>query len=280
MSLKRLNGRNYQVKVTPDKVASGRDTTLRFEIISPEGKRVTELEVVHEKLIHLLIVSKDLSWFAHEHPQLQSDGSFALNLNFPRGGEFTLYHDFTPTRVGMQVVPVNISVQGDTPADQPLTVSPIGPQSAGDGYTVEWVGSGPPFTSLQTQSLRFKVRHNGQPLNDLEPYLGALGHLIVISQDRKHFVHSHPLPEQKLPPRSVSGSPTSAASANSPAGPDVVFNALFPAPSLYKAWAQFQHKGKVLTAPFVFEVLSPTDPRNRKPMPLPTNPLSPVPRRR
>jgi hypothetical protein len=244
MTLKLQSGRNYRVKVTPDKIASGRNTILQFELLSPEGKRVTDLEIVHEKLLHLLLVSNDLSWFAHEHPRLQPDGTLVLEQSFPHGGQFTLYHDFTPARVGMQVVPVELSVLGDTPPTQPLKLSAAGAQDAGNGYTVQWV-SNPPFRSLSTQRLRLKVMHDGQPVSDLEPYLGALGHLIVISQDRKHFVHSHPLPTDKQ---------TGAAQ---PTGPEVIFNALFPTPSLYKAWTQFQHRGRVITAPFVFEVVSP-----------------------
>ena len=58
--------------------------------------------MVHEKILHLLMVSSDLAWFSHEHPELQTDGTFVLKTSFPHGGEFTLYHDFTPSGVGMQ----------------------------------------------------------------------------------------------------------------------------------------------------------------------------------
>ncbi len=245
MALKLLSGRSYRVHVTPEALRAGDEATLRFRIESPDGELVQGLEVVHEKLLHLLMVSSDLSWFAHEHPELQPDGTFELEFTFPHGGVFTLYHDFTPAGVGMQVVPVEIAVLGDAPAPVPLEVSQNKSQTV-DGFTFE-LTTASPIKSLQMQDLKFRVTRDGKPVTDLEPFLGALGHLIVVREDRKHFVHSHPL------------EPPAAASAGSArrGGPEVIFSALFPVPGIYKVWGQFQHQGRVLTVPFVIEVVSP-----------------------
>ena len=52
---------------------------LAFTVRHPKtGSRVKEFEVVHEKLHHLFVVSQDLSFFRHEHPQLGRDGVFRL----------------------------------------------------------------------------------------------------------------------------------------------------------------------------------------------------------
>jgi hypothetical protein len=111
-----------------------------------------------------------------------------------------------------------------------------------DGYTVTLTT--PPLMSLVTQDLSFRVERDGQPVTDLENFLGALGHLIVISEDRRQFVHSHPLV------RAAGDAPPSM-------GPTVLFSALFPAPGKYKAWGQFQHADRVITADFVLEIASP-----------------------
>ncbi len=251
MRLKLLSARSHRVSVTPvagagAEVRAGIATPLRFGLQGPDGSPVTDLEVVHEKLLHLLIVSDDLSWFAHEHPEMQGDGSLLLPLTFPHGGGFTLYHDFTPRSVGMQVVPVELRVAGEEPAPVPLDVDSREPRQV-DGYTVS-LGAPRVLRSLVDQRLAFRIERDGAPVTDLQPFLGALGHLIVVSQDRSRFVHSHPLPPPVLP---------GAAPAAPPAGPEVVFHAFFPAPGRYKAWAQFQHAGRVLTAPFVFDVTAP-----------------------
>lgn len=251
MRLKLYSGRNYRVSVTPDtkiavdgKVKAGVPTPLTFEITAPDGSRAGDLEIVHEKLVHLLMVSEDLSWFAHEHPELQPDGKFTLTFAFPHGGKYVLYHDFTPVRAGMQVVPVELDVAGEKAAAVRLEPSADRTTNV-DGYTVK-LRAASPLTSLRSQDLRVNISRDGKPVDDLEPFLGALGHLIVISEDRKQFVHSHPL------------EPARAAGDTSKrrGGPEVVFSAQFPAPGVYKAWAQFQHKGQVITAPFVIEVTS------------------------
>jgi hypothetical protein len=205
---------------------------------------VTSFEVVHEKLLHLILVSDDLAWFAHEHPVIQPDGSFVLAQTFPHAGRYTLFHDFTPPRVGMQVVPVALEVEGDDPVPEPVPLEPGARSRVVDGYTVS-LAAPPSLVSLVTAQLVFRIEREGKPVTDLQPYLGTLGHLIVIAADRQHFVHSHPL------------APPAAAGEAAAAGPTVTFSALFPAPGRYKAWGQFQHEGRVITADFVLDVAAP-----------------------
>ena len=76
---------------------------------------------------------------------------------------------------------------------------------------------------------------HGQPVNDLEPYLGAMGHLVILSADGKQFVHAHP--------------DAAAEKSNK-----VKFGAHFPNAGIYKGWGEFQRAGTVHTIPFVIEV--------------------------
>ncbi|HZJ69701.1 MAG TPA: hypothetical protein VFF36_02130, partial [Planctomycetota bacterium] len=247
---------NHRVAVTvegaPDaRPHAGEPVPLRFRVESPAGEPVTSFEVVHEKLLHLILVSDDLAWFAHEHPSIQPDGSFVLAQTFPHAGSYTLFHDFTPPRVGMQVVPVELQVEGGPPAPDPVPLEAGARTREVDGYRVS-LQAPSPLLSLVTAELVFRLERDGQPVTDLQPYLGTLGHLIVISSDRKHFVHSHP-----LPPPAAAGEAPGAAPATPAAGPTVRFSALFPGPGRYKAWGQFQHEGRVITADFVLDVGSP-----------------------
>jgi hypothetical protein len=247
MQLKRLSGRSYRVTVDPDGSAPDRpipassDVDLSFRLATPDGGAVKDLEVVHEKLLHLLMVSDDLSWFAHEHPSIQPDGSFTLRTRFPHGGAYTLFHDFTTSHAGMQVVPVELAVAGE--AGPTVALVPDEEQARTvDGCRIE-LHAPAPIRSLFNLSFRVHVLRDGAPVTDLAPYLGTFGHLIVIRDDRQYFVHSHPL------------GATPAAGARG--GPDVTFGLLFPAPGRYKAWVQLQRAGNVMTAPFVFDVAAP-----------------------
>jgi len=245
MALKKLTTDKFSVEVKPTggAVEAGKPASLTFTLKDPTGLAVTKVETVHEKLLHLLIVSKDLSWFRHEHPVVQKDGTFTLGFTFPQGGDYILYHDFTPPGVGQQVVQVPLSVKGAAPAPVKLTVDDRAPKTI-DGYTVTLDTGGPVKTGGETH-LAFTITKDGKPVTTLAPYLGAMGHLVVISEDRTEFVHSHPHEEGE-------------EHAKPSTGPKVDFEAMFMKPGLYKGWGQFnvgtKESEKILTAPFTFEV--------------------------
>jgi hypothetical protein len=91
--------------------------------------------------------------------------------------------------------------------------------------------------ALRPSPLRFVVSDatSGAPVTDLEPYLGATGHLLIVDRELRAAIHGHP-----------EGAPSP--------GPTVDFDPVLPAPGRYKLWVQFQRKGRVLTIPFVIEV--------------------------
>ena len=74
---------------------------------------------------------------------------------------------------------------------------------------------------------------SGRPITNLEPLMAAGGHSVIISSDLMEFLHVHPTKEVDAAWRD---------------GPDVSFKTSFPKPGLYKAWGQFQHQGRVITA--------------------------------
>lgn len=242
MKLKKQTSEEFTVEVKPigGVITAGKPVTLLFKIKDPRGMAVNSVEIVHEQPLHLLMVSKDLSWYAHEHPTLQPDGTFTFTWTFPAGGEYTLFHDFTPKDVGMQVVPVTLTVDG-APASAVALQADNDKSKTVDGYTVTLDTGGPVKTGGATH-MAYTINRHGKPVTDLVPYLGAMGHLVIISQDLKEFVHSHP---------HEAGDHSDATRKG---GPKVDFEAHFKAAGLYKGWAQFQHMGKVVTVPFTFNV--------------------------
>lgn len=237
MNLKKLTTDKYSVHVGPhDAIQAGKPVTLSFEIDDPTDQPVKNLQTVHENVLHLLVVSKDLSWFGHEHPKPGADGKFTVSLTLPQAGDYVLYHDFTPENVGQQVVQVPVTVAGTPPAPVALKVDASQPKTV-DGYGVS-LDTGGALSTGGESHLTYTITKDGKPVTDLQPYLGAMGHLVIISQDLQSFVHSHPAEKQD----------------QGAAGPKVSFGASFDNPGVYKGWAQFQHQGKVITVPFTFEV--------------------------
>ena len=236
MALQRITSDRYRVEITAESapIRAGLPVMLDFQIKDPAGFDAGTLQVVHEKLLHLILVSHDLSWFSHEHPQPIGHGAFRLRTTFPAGGTYVLFNDFTPDSSGMQVVPVEMTVAGATPRAHEAKIDD-GKTKRIDGCDVTL--SHTPLLPSIACAMTFTLTRHGQPVADLEPFLGVPGHLIVINRERTVFIHSHPLENQ----------PSSGAGI-------VQFNVVFDRPGVYKAWGQFQRQGKVLTVPFVFEV--------------------------
>lgn len=213
---------------------------LRFTIWDTKTKTVVkDFDIAHTKVFHLLMASSDLSWFAHEHPVPQPDGSFTISQVFPTGGTYRIYADVAPKGAGSQILGTTLKVSGAVPKATPLV--PAGTKNTVEGITANLKAVAPIPVGRSTV-LTFKLTDDatGKPITDLEPYLGAFGHLMIIHQDGQTVVHSHPAEDE-------------AGLAASKQG-NVAFNARFPKPGIYKAWGQFQRGGKVITIPLVLSI--------------------------
>lgn len=252
---------------------AGKPVELKINLIDPVGLNADKLETVHEHELHFLTVSNDLSWYSHEHPVRQPDGSFKQTLTFPHPGDYTFFADFTPTTAGQQSPTAILAIAGPPPAPM-ILVEDIEAVKEIDGYTVLLRCNGGPFYAGRDSLLRYGVGVGVEPVKDLEPYLGELGHLVIIGQDLKTFVHSHPLNE--APGTKGDGHDhghshghddhhghdhgpvdkllAEAAKFGNGTEWDPVFHVRFPKAGLYRAFAQFQHKGKIITAPFTIDV--------------------------
>jgi uncharacterized membrane protein len=98
---------------SPEVLVSDKPCQLKFILNNTvENKMIRDLEIVHEYPLHLMIVSRDLSFFDHIHPSLQKDGSLSLDYRFPHGGEFILFADLVPKGFGTQSFRIPVQVQG------------------------------------------------------------------------------------------------------------------------------------------------------------------------
>lgn len=221
----------YQLRVVadPSVIEANTQVNLTLTLLDPHGAAVRDLEIVHEKLVHLIVVRDGLDVFSHLHPDLV-EGTFSKTVTFPAAGTYFLYADFKPLGGQPVTAMAEVRVQGDAVAAPALEVHVPGrimTEALGADISLEQVSG--------AYRISFSVlAPDGTPVTDLEPYLGAMGHLVVISADGMEYVHAHP----------VDGAP---------AGP-VVFEAHFPGPGLYKAWGEFQRAGKVHAVPFALEV--------------------------
>ncbi|WP_018504938.1 hypothetical protein [Parafrankia discariae] len=203
-----------------------KDTTdFTFRITGPGGEAVTAFDVEHDRAMHLIVVRRDGSGFQHLHPAMAPDGTWSAPLQVPTGGSYRAFADFTPTGAAATVLGVDLTAPG---LFEPATHQPTRTASV-DGYQVTLTGD---LIGGQASPLTLTVRRDGRPVTDLEPYLGAYGHLVALREGDLAYLHIHP------------DSPTTSA------GPDIPFVADVPTQGSYRLFLDFQHDGVVRTAAF------------------------------
>jgi hypothetical protein len=186
----------------------------------------------HERLLHLFIISRDLRYFAHEHPRKTPEG-FELTIDLPPG-TYMLIADFLPGGGYPQMVHRAILTPGFRASPfGTVALQEDGADKAADGMRVRMKVE--PARARPAATLRFRLTDEaGTAVTDLEPYLGSAGHLLVVSPDLTHSIHAHP---------------------DAPgAGPELSFDVEFPEAGIYKLWVQVQRRGKVIAVPFVVRI--------------------------
>jgi len=232
---------------------AGEKVQLRFVVKHPQtGARVRDYVLNHEKLFHLFIVSQDMLEYQHIHPVLERDGSFVVETMLPRVGLYKIHADFFPVGGQLQVLHRELSTAGHRRRAQRAPVSAaLAPDTTlvktvdGMRISLELGDSIAPVAgSLVSLKYHLTDERAGEPVRDLEPYLGAWGHTLILNADQSEYLHSHPT--EMLP--------DSVDRASVRGGPDVEFRAMFPAPGDYRIWTQFQRAGRVTTVFFTVRV--------------------------
>lgn len=236
----------------PARPRPGAPARLRFVVSHPQtGEPVKGYVLNHEKLFHLFVVSEDLIDYQHLHPQLEPDGSFTVEASLTRPGLYQLHADFFPVGGTPQVIRRSLSTAGffggAARRSPPARLTPDAELTKtfdGLRVTLDLGGREPEAGALVPLRFRLADGRTGEPARDLEPYLGAWGHALVLNADQSEYLHSHP----------TEVVPAAADRAPPRGGPEVEFKTMFPAPGLYRVWTQFQRAGKVVTASFTLKV--------------------------
>jgi len=224
----------YSIEPVSATLPAGDRVPFAFRVTDPAGHPVTSYTEAHEKELHLIVVRRDLSGFQHVHPELSADGTWTVDLALARAGSYRAYADVVPTDLGHNVVlGTDLDVAGDyAPVELPAPAT----TTTVDGSEVTLAGH--PEAGAETR-LSYTVSRDGRPVDDLQPYLGAYGHLVTIRDGDLAYLHTHPADE---------------ARDGETGGPDIEFMTTFPSPGTYRLFLDFQVRGEVRTAELTVEV--------------------------
>ncbi len=211
-------------------------TELRIRIKDRDRVTLKAYEQHHEKLMHLIVVNRELTHFDHLHPEPLEQGSFTAAVTFPGEGAYKLFADFVPEGRMNATVSDWITVGEAAVQEEPIMLLP-------DDREVKTTGSLAVSLALSSHragdnaALTFKLQdaETMNSITDLEPYLGEIGHVVILSSDAEQYLHVHP-------------------SADAGTGPEAAFQAVFPQAGSYKLWGQFMHRGELHTIPYVVEI--------------------------
>ncbi|WBB77810.1 hypothetical protein O7606_16195 [Micromonospora sp. WMMD882] len=208
-----------------------------FQITGPDGRPVTAYDEAHEKRMHLIVVRRDLSGFRHVHPELGADGVWRVASPLGAPGTWRAFADFTPSGGTSLTLGVDLAVPGlFTPRTlpRPADIATVdGYRVTVDGYTVDLTGE---LRAGATSELTARVSRDGVPVTDLQPYLGAYGHLVALRQGDLAYLHVHP-----------EGAPGDGRTSP---GPQTRFRAEVPSTGTYRLYLDFRHGDVVRTAEF------------------------------
>ena len=200
------------------------------------GAAVRDFERVHEYPLHLFLVSEDFRDFQHVHPVMDAEGEWTMPWRAPKRGRYWVYGDFLPAGGAPQMLQRMIAIEtssqrvSDAHSDAPTTQSSLNATLSTSSATLR-TGDEARITIALTDAA------SGKPVDDLQQYLGAWGHLFVLHEGRDEALHAHP-----------------DSAGTTAGGPAMAFDVLFPRAGTYHLWMQVQRRGAIVTLPFVVRV--------------------------
>ena len=231
------------LKYNPTVPKAGQPTLITIKIRENQTeKRVKEFDLLHEKLMHVIIVSEDLAYFSHIHPIFDDkEDIFTVYHQFPETGKYKIWVDFKPKDGNQTLVTFKLdNMIGNAHKPIRITKERQYTKQIDENHKVE-LFIPKVIESNKLVNLKFIILdQNSNPITDLTPLMGAGGHSVIIDSSLKEFLHVHPI---------------EGVSTDWKGGPAISFNTVFPNRGLYKAWGQFQHQNVIITADFVLEVI-------------------------
>ena len=217
----------YTMDSASKTLGAGREETFEFRIVDRAGRVVRDFDEQHGERMHLIVVRRDLVHYQHLHPSLGADGTWTIALTLPEPGVYRAFADFS---VGGEALTLgtDLAVPGIFEFTQL-------PDPTGVAHTEEYeviLEAGTPTAGTEG-SLAFRITSGDREVEQLEPYLGALGHLVALREGDLAFLHVHP---------------------TGGVGARLTFHAVFPSIGQYRLFLQFAHEGRVRTAGFTVEV--------------------------
>lgn len=220
------------------------------------GQLVGRYDIDMTKIMHMIVVSDDLTDFQHVHPTLLPNGHLTIDLRLAEPlGAYHIYLDGRPRGFGRNVF------RFDLPAEAGAATAVRRVHAAGSSvhvgpYLVMIDPTSVPIGEIATLSVR--ILKNGRPANDLHPYLGVMSHGVLIGTKDLAYMHVHGMTAEMLDMASgANDCGDSMMMQMTPMPPNLNIGNQFelellaPSTQDYNLWLQFVGGKTVYTAPLL-----------------------------
>jgi Cu+-exporting ATPase len=248
----------------PAGIRPGEPAHLVYRLRTAAGGPYAGVVASQERLMHLVVVSRDLAQFQHLHPVPSvRAGEYAVDITFPAAGPYVLFNEFATGRGQDVLLRDSVVVAGP-----PASAGQLRPDVAAKvvrGYRISLLGATDVLWGRPTR-LTFLIANAsaGLPTYNFLPYLGAAAHVAIVRADDGFFLHTHGTAPGSTQMTMGPGSGPMGGGmsmqqghldASGDVGPRVEIAPAFPAPGLYKVWAQFELPDQsVVTVDYVVPV--------------------------
>lgn len=212
--------------VQPDQQPAA-DTFVEFAVTGPDGQPpiLAEVDDAH---LHLVAFRRDLTGFQHVYPE-QGEGTSWWAVLDLTPGPWHVTVELQPEALGRTVLlGADLTVSGDYRA-QPLGTPVDQVETA--GLTVTRTGT---VTTDPGSRTELTVSRAGQPVTDLQPGHGDLGHALLVRPGDLASAHLH-------------------AVETTATGPRLAFDGGPPEPGSYRLFVEFFRDDQLVVAPFTVE---------------------------
>ena len=221
--------------ITPTELKIGEENEVILFIQDKQAQPVdvSQFEVVHTKPVHLLIIDPELNDYHHEHPTQTSTGQYAFTFTPQTACPYRIWVDVQLKGSDQQYVPVDL--KGAKECNNPIDKT-VNLESSSQGYDFK-LEIEDDVKAGEAVMTKLIISKDGQPVNFLEPVMGAFAHMVGFYEDYETIAHIHPMGAE----------PTKDTERG---GPTLRFHIEPEQAGYLKLFAQVQIDGKQVFAPF------------------------------
>jgi hypothetical protein len=224
------------------------------------SRRLDDFVNDHGYPMHLFVVTPALDRLWHLHPREIGKGAFVKELPAMPDGTYHLFADVVhatgvPETVVGQVTAAGLESFGPRGVSGDDSVWSHDQQSTST-TKITWVRDQAPLLPKRHTTFTFRVDdENGQPVDDLELYMGMPGHAVFVRRDLQVFAHVHPSGSAPMATLDMAmpGDNTHAQHLTKPPA-TVTFPFGFPEPGQYRIFVQVKRAGSIVTGAFDADV--------------------------